>query len=120
MREDDGEGLRAMTDFAVVEHAGKRAAWLALQPLTGRTHQLRAHCAALGTPIVGDGKYGGGRESLGPGVADRLHLHARAIDMPHPAGGRLSVSAPLPPHMKATWNLFGFNPDDDTNPFEDR
>ncbi len=93
----------------VIERAGKRAAWLALRPQTGRTHQLRVHCAALGTPILGDGKYGGKAAEI-PGVAEarRLHLHAREIVIAHPAGGRLAVIAPLPDFMRETWRFFGF------------
>lgn len=105
-----GDGDRAITDFAVVERAGRRAAWLELSPLTGRTHQLRAHCAAIETPILGDGKYGGQAAFLdGTAPARILNLHARAIAIPHPAGGTLEVEAPLPEHMRATWRFFGFS-----------
>jgi 23S rRNA pseudouridine955/2504/2580 synthase len=99
----------------VVARAGRRAAWLALAPLTGRTHQLRAHCAlALATPILGDGKYGGAAAYLASdGIARRLHLHARGLVIPHPEGGRLQLAAPLPPHMAATWAFFGFSESDD-------
>lgn len=104
---DDGDP--AITEFAVVERAGRRAAWLELSPLTGRTHQLRAHCAAIGTPILGDGKYGGQEAFLdGTAPARILNLHARALAIPHPAGGILEVEAPLPEHMRATWRFFGF------------
>ena len=118
MAEDD-EGLRAVTLYKVVENAGKRAAWLALWPRTGRTHQLRVHCAnVLKTPILGDGKYGG-HEAFLPGaeVARRIHLHARRIIIPHPASGVVDVTAPLPPHMKDTWRYFGFDRNDDGDPF---
>jgi 23S rRNA pseudouridine955/2504/2580 synthase len=106
---DDADGKKAVTYYRVVDSAGSRASWLALLPLTGRTHQLRAHCAALGTPILGDGKYGG-RDAQLPGgaAAHRLHLHARSLALPHPTGGTLSVTAPLPPHMKRMWDFFGF------------
>ncbi|MFQ5984196.1 MAG: RluA family pseudouridine synthase, partial [Alphaproteobacteria bacterium] len=94
---DSRAGRRAVTLYRVVRAAGRRATWLALLPLTGRTHQLRAHCAALGTPIIGDGKYGGrGAFLQGEGVSSRLHLHAREVELPHPRGGRLHVTAPLP------------------------
>ena len=82
-------------------------------PLTGRTHQLRVHCASgLGTPIVGDPKYGIDEHRLGDGVAPGLHLHARAITIDHPSGrGTLHVVAPLPPHMRRTFKAFGFDPE---------
>ncbi|MCW5751732.1 MAG: RluA family pseudouridine synthase [Alphaproteobacteria bacterium] len=117
MMEDDEAGKRAVTLYSVLETAGRRTAWLALMPLTGRTHQLRAHCAFLGTPIVGDGKYGGERAFLTGAVSRKLHLHARAIDLPHPAGGRLRVSAPLPAHMRQTWKLLELDPEDSRDPF---
>lgn len=121
----------ATTDYAVLDAAGTRAAWAALEPLTGRTHQLRVHMAAIGHPIVGDGKYGGsGQENLGDGwgaqlgggVSRKLHLHAHSIDLPHPTSGkRLVVTAPLPEHMARTWDLFGWRPDDvPADPFEER
>jgi 23S rRNA pseudouridine955/2504/2580 synthase len=111
-------GKRALTLYAFVESAGSRAAWLALMPLTGRTHQLRVHCAALGTPIIGDGKYGGARAYLkGEGISDRLHLHAREIAVPKLKGGTLRVTAPLPQHMRETWAFFGFDPDFAGDPF---
>jgi 23S rRNA pseudouridine955/2504/2580 synthase len=106
---DEEEGLHATTHYAVVEKAGKRAAWLALMPVTGRTHQLRVHCQALGTPILGDGKYGGAASQLDGVPGSRLlHLHARFIELPHPRRGTLGVTASLPPHMEATWRFFGF------------
>jgi 23S rRNA pseudouridine955/2504/2580 synthase len=105
----DDDGKEAVTYYAVVDNAGDRASWLALRPLTGRTHKLRAHCAAIGTPILGDGKYGGAAaHALGAAAAHRLHLHARALEIPHPAGFILKVSAPLPPHMRRMWEFFGF------------
>ncbi|MFO1154884.1 MAG: RluA family pseudouridine synthase [Rhodospirillales bacterium] len=107
---DELQGQTAITDYRVVDHAGRRAAWLALEPITGRTHQLRAHMAALGTPILGDGKYGGAPAFLAGGdVAQRVHLHARTIVLPHPQTPLLTVSAPLPPHLLATFRFFGFD-----------
>jgi len=116
---DDEDGRQAVTWYTTVETAAGKAAWLALLPETGRTHQLRAHCSGvLGTPILGDRKYGGERALL-PGLGERpaLHLHARAIRLPHPRGGTLSVTAPLPPHMVETWSFFGFAPEPDGDPF---
>jgi 23S rRNA pseudouridine955/2504/2580 synthase len=105
----DEDGKDAITYYAVVDAAGDKASWLALLPLTGRTHQLRAHCAAIGTPILGDGKYDGAAAQLpGGGAAHGLHLHARALEIPHPAGGVLRVAAPLPPHMLRMWAFLGF------------
>ena len=110
VRPDQEEGQRAITYYRTIEQAGRKASWLALRPETGRTHQLRAHCAALGTPILGDGKYGGAGAFLpGKEISRQLHLHARAIELPHPAGKTLRVGAPLPPHMVATWKFLGFS-----------
>lgn len=116
MAVDKKGGEPATTRWHVVERVGRQAAWLALEPLTGRTHQLRAHCAALGTPILGDRKYGPSAPPVDLGVpASALHLHARSITLPHPHGGTLTITAPLPPHMAATWRFFGF-PGDDVSP----
>ena len=109
----DKEGQRAYTTYRMLDAAGRKLAWLELQPLTGRTHQLRVHCVSLGTPIVGDEKYAEPRDngsggSFVEGLADRLHLHARALLLPHPAGGTLEVTAPLPPHMRDTFSILGF------------
>ena len=118
VRPDAEQGKRAITYYAVIQNAGRKAAWLAMRPVTGRTHQLRVHCAAIGTPILGDGKYGG-RDAFVPGVpgGESLHLHAHEIDLPHPAGGRLNVVAPLPDTMLATWRFFGFDPSEWQDPF---
>jgi 23S rRNA pseudouridine955/2504/2580 synthase len=100
----------AVTYYAVVETAAKKLAWLSLKPVTGRTHQLRAHMAHIGHPIVGDPKYFNKENwELPGGIQDRLHLLARRIALPHPRGGTIDVSAPLPPHMQQTWNLLGFD-----------
>lgn len=113
-----GGGKKAVTFYRVVERVGGMAAWLALEPKTGRTHQLRVHALALKTPILGDGKYGGRAAFLtAEGLSRRLHLHARAIRVPHPAGGHLQVAAPLPEHMTATWRYFGFDIKGEGDPF---
>ena len=113
--EDDAKF--ALTEYAVMGTAGQDFAWVAARPITGRTHQIRVHLASLGTPIVGDFKYGG-TNSRGKGeIADKLHLHARSIDIGRPDGGRLQVTAPLPPHMEQSWRLLGFDPDDRRDPF---
>lgn len=116
---DREEGVKAVSLYAVVEPAGKRAARVALWPLTGRTHQLRVHMAAIGTPILGDGKYGGAGAFLeGAELPRTLHLHARRIVLPRPRGGRpIDVTAPLAPHLRATWAYFGFDASDDDDPF---
>ncbi|MAG96816.1 MAG: RluA family pseudouridine synthase [Alphaproteobacteria bacterium] len=111
----DVEGRRATTLYSTLEHAGRRAAWLALQPLTGRTHQLRVHLAELGTPILGDGKYGG-QQAFIEGLSRRLHLHARELALPE-ADGLPSLRAELPPHMAETFEFFGFDPSDESDPF---
>jgi 23S rRNA pseudouridine955/2504/2580 synthase len=117
---DEAEGKRAVTYYRTVAHAGDKLAWLVLQPVTGRTHQLRAHCVTLGTPILGDGKYGGAAaHPAGVPHARELHLHARALSLPHPGGGRLEVVAPLPPHMRETWAFFGFDEAEERHPFAD-
>lgn len=102
------EGARAVTEYRTLDRAGNHFAWLELSPLTGRTHQLRAHCAALGTPILGDTTYGG-PEASPTGFPAVLHLLARALSLPHPDGGRLSVEAPLPPHLAETFRILGFH-----------
>lgn len=101
-------GKAARTDYRVVDTA-RKLTWLALEPWTGRTHQLRAHCAALGTPILGDGKYGGAAAFVtGMDMGRGLHLLARSIRLRLPSGNDLQVEAPLPEHMDKTWSLLGF------------
>lgn len=121
---------RATTDYAVLEALGGRAAWVALVPITGRTHQLRAHMAEIGHPIIGDGKYGGsGQENLGDGwgsqlggeISRKLHLHARSIRFVHPITKQtITLTAPLPEHMARTWKTLGWNAAEvPADPFED-
>jgi len=111
MQVDHEEGQKALTHFKVMDRAGDRAALMALWPRTGRTHQLRVHCAEIGCPILGDRKYGG-EEALLSAVADsrRLHLHARRLTLPHPSGkGTLRLQAEPPAHFKRTLEAFGFS-----------
>jgi 23S rRNA pseudouridine955/2504/2580 synthase len=100
----------AVTYYALIETAAQKLAWLSLKPVTGRTHQLRAHMAHIGHPIVGDAKYFAKENwELPGGMQNRLHLLARRIAVPHPRGGTIDVTAPLPPHMQQSWNLLGFD-----------
>lgn len=106
----DEEGKSAVTTYRVLDHAGKKAAWLELSPLTGRTHQLRAHCAAMGTPILGDGKYGGALAHLNLGGSGKhLHLLARAIEIRAPGGRTVTIKAPVPAHMATAFAALGFD-----------
>ena len=124
------DAKRATTDYALLDALGSRVSWVALVPITGRTHQLRAHMAELGHPIIGDGKYGGsGQENLGDGwgaqlggeISRKLHLHARQISFDHPVTGkRITISAPMPQHMVRTWATLGWHEADvPADPFED-
>ena len=108
MHVSEEAGLPARTRWRLVERAGNRTAWIELQPLTGRTHQLRVHMAALGHPIVGDGKYGGPEAFLTGGISRKLHLHARRIRIDAPDGGSIDVSAELPSHFAESLATLGF------------
>ena len=109
----------AITYYATIARAGQKTAWLALRPLTGRTHQLRAHLAAIGHPIFGDRKYGGEKAVLEIGslAQDKLHLHARSLGIARPQGGWIEVTAPLSAHMAKAWDFFEFDKEDDGDPF---
>ncbi len=104
------EAMHATTHYAVIDRVAHKASWVSLKPVTGRQHQLRAHMALIGHPIVGDNKYEGESVLADSGVEAKLHLHARRIAIPHPSGrGKLDVTAPLPPHMLASWALLGLD-----------
>src|SRR5690606_13635160 len=115
MHVDTEGGQLAKTKYRVIDRAGNRAAWLELEPLTGRTHQLRVHCAAMGHPIVGDGKYGGQDAFLTGSISRKMHLHARRLIIEAPkdsaaGGGKLDVTAELPEHFAASMEQLGFDP----------
>jgi 23S rRNA pseudouridine955/2504/2580 synthase len=104
------DGLPSKTRYRVIERAGNSAAWVELQPLTGRTHQLRVHMAAIGHPIVGDGKYGGKGAFLTGTISRKMHLHSRRLRIDHPDGGAIDVSAEVPEHFAASLDALGFDP----------
>jgi 23S rRNA pseudouridine955/2504/2580 synthase len=101
----------AVSYYRIVEQAAQTLSWLEMEPHTGRTHQLRVHAAHIGCPIIGDPKYfeADTNWDFPGGIQNRLHLHARRIRIPHPDGGRIDVTAPLPPHMRQSWALLGFD-----------
>ncbi len=115
----DEDARHSVTYYAIVDKAPPLLAWLSLKPITGRTHQLRAHAEAIGHPIIGDAKYGArpptGQargdplRSIPEAIEQKLHLLARRLVLPHPRGGLLDVTAPLPPHMQHAFNMFGFD-----------
>lgn len=118
-RHGDADAQHSLTYYAIVEKAAPRCAWLSMKPLTGRTHQLRAHAEAIGCPIFGDPKYGHRPEddirrrdpmrAMPRELEPKLHLLARRLILPHPKGGLIDATAPLPPHMRKTWEFFGFD-----------
>ena len=101
----DEDAARAVTEYRILDYAGRKFAWAELNPLTGRMHQLRVHCLALGTPILGDAAYGA---AFAEGFAPQLHLHARRLAFPHPDGGTLAVEAATPKHMQDSFRKLGF------------
>jgi 23S rRNA pseudouridine955/2504/2580 synthase len=109
MHVDEENGLPARTRYRLIDRAGNRAAWVELQPLTGRTHQLRAHMAAIGHPIVGDAKYGGAEAFLTGGISRKLHLHARRLKVEGLDGKAIDQTAELPPHFTETLATLGFD-----------
>jgi 23S rRNA pseudouridine955/2504/2580 synthase len=110
MHVDTEGGQPARTRYRVIDRVGNRAAWVELQPLTGRTHQLRVHLAAIGHPIVGDGKYGGQDSFLTGSISRKMHLHARRLIIDAPGGTTLDVTAELPEHFAASMEQLGFDP----------
>jgi 23S rRNA pseudouridine955/2504/2580 synthase len=120
MHVDREHGLPAKTRWRVIDRAGNRAAWVELQPLTGRTHQLRAHMAAIGHPIVGDAKYGGAEAFLTGGISRKLHLHARRIRIDAPDGAKIDVTADLPAHFAETLATLGFDQESGDRELADR
>jgi 23S rRNA pseudouridine955/2504/2580 synthase len=119
VRHGHPDAQHSVTLYAVVDKVAPRLAWLSMRPITGRTHQLRAHCEAIGHPIIGDPKYNRRPENdparhdplraVPPGVEPKLHLLARRLILPHPRGGVIDVVAPLPEHMKKSFDMFGFD-----------
>ncbi|MEM9573970.1 MAG: RluA family pseudouridine synthase [Pseudomonadota bacterium] len=103
--------VQAISNYRLVERIGQRMCWMELEPYTGRTHQLRVHCLQMRCPIIGDPKYSDGDTNwdFPGGIQDRLHLHARKLSIPHPSGGWINVTAPMPQHMVQSWNLLGLD-----------
>ena len=101
----------AVSRYRLIESAGQRLSWMEFEPETGRTHQLRVHALHMGCPILGDPKYFDDDPNwdFPGGIQKKLHLHARRLRIPHPSGGIINVTAPLPPHMVQSWNLLGLD-----------
>ncbi len=110
---DEKEGEAARTLYRTLDHAGNKVSLLELEPLTGRTHQLRVHCQAIDTPILGDGKYGGKAAFVATEkTSQQLHLLARELRIPKRGGGSIAIRAPIPPHMRETMDFFGLSAED--------
>jgi 23S rRNA pseudouridine955/2504/2580 synthase len=108
----------AETEYVTISRAADKVAWLALRPLTGRTHQLRAHMSAFEHPILGDPKYGNEKSGELSGKLP-LQLHARRLTLPHPSSGTLILEAPISPELKAGFARFGFDEHEaDPEPFD--
>jgi 23S rRNA pseudouridine955/2504/2580 synthase len=107
---EQADAMHATTHYSLIDRVASKVAWVSLKPVTGRQHQLRAHMALIGHPIVGDNKYGGDKGMPAEQIEPKLHLHARRLVLPHPySGGKIDVTAPLPEHMKKTWELLGLD-----------
>ena len=106
---EQAKAMHATTHYSVIDRVAHKASWVSLKPVTGRQHQLRAHMALIGNPIVGDNKYEGDKVLVDSGIEPKLHLHARRLVIPHPAGGNIDVTAPLPDHMRKAWELLGLD-----------
>jgi 23S rRNA pseudouridine955/2504/2580 synthase len=106
---EQDKAMHATTHYSVIDRVAHKASWVSLKPVTGRQHQLRAHMALIGNPIVGDNKYEGDKVLADSGIEAKLHLHARRLVIPHPAGGNIDVTAPLPEHMRKAWELLGLD-----------
>lgn len=116
---DEKEGSPARTRYRMIDRVGNRACWLELQPYTGRTHQLRVHLAAIGHPIVGDGKYGGAEAFLSGTISRKMHLHARRLRVDHPDGGQLEITAEPPEHIADTLRNLGFTQSEGDLPLDE-
>ncbi|MET0652496.1 MAG: RluA family pseudouridine synthase, partial [Hyphomicrobiaceae bacterium] len=110
---EQDKAMHATTHYSVIDRVAHKASWLSLKPVTGRQHQLRAHMALIGNPIVGDNKYEGDKVLADSGIEAKLHLHARRLVIPHPVAGhaKIDVTAPLPEHMRKSWELLGLDAD---------
>ncbi|MEQ1649373.1 MAG: RluA family pseudouridine synthase [Hyphomicrobiaceae bacterium] len=106
------QAMHATTHYSVIDRVANKASWVSLKPVTGRQHQLRAHMALIGHPILGDNKYEGDTTQISAALGNQLHLHARRLIIPHPAGlAKIDVTAPLPEHMKKSMAMLGLDPE---------